>query len=160
MTQDFSSFSLDALAVHLQAAQIHLCTPQTALRQVATEELRQWCQWQPGVLLRVGILSLAEQPACYFGGLSNRKQFFVFVPELLVEQRRRTLLFQLARERLATDDVDTLLAYCHLAEQQVAEDYSPRDHPALDAEARARQVSYWFRLLAYRQIQPTVDWRW
>jgi hypothetical protein len=61
---------------------------------------------------------------------------------------------------LGTNDTAVLLSYCELAEQEIAEDFSPRDHPALDAEARARQVSYWIRLLASRQELPEPEWRW
>lgn len=151
---------LESVEKHVQAARLRICAPETALKHVSSDYMRQWYQWQPGVLFRYGMLSLSEEPEIYFGGLTVQKQVFVLVPQELYEQRRRSLLFQLVRERLATNDVAVLLSYCELAEREIVEDFSPRDHPALDAEARARQVSYWIRLLAYRQELPMPEWRW
>lgn len=157
--RDESSYPLlESVAKHVQAARICICTPATALKHVSSEYMRQWYQWQPGVLFRYGMLS--EGAEVYFGGLTVQKHLFVLVPEDLYEQRRRSLLFQLARERLGTNDTAVLLSYCALAEQEIIQDCSARDHPALDAEARARQVSYWIRLLAYRQELPEPAWRW
>jgi hypothetical protein len=34
------------------------------------------------------------------------------------------------------------------------------DHPAWNAEARARQVSSWVALLKYRKEVQTPDWIW
>ena len=151
---------LESVARHVQAARLRMCAPATALKHVSSDYMRQWYQWQPGVLFRYGMLSFLEEPEIYFGGLTVQKHLFVLVPEELYEQRRRSLLFQLARERLGTNDTAVLLSYCQLAEREIVEDCSPRDHPALDAEARARQVSYWIRLLASRQELPEPEWRW
>lgn len=140
------------------AARILVCSPQSGLQRIATDWMRQWYRWQPGVLFRYGRLDLPGKGAeTYLGGLTARKDLFVLVPEDLYEQRRRALLLQLARERLRLEDDATLYAYCDLAEQT---SHDGSNQPAWDAEARARQVSYWLKLLAHRREVLLSDWRW
>jgi hypothetical protein len=95
---------LESVARHVQAARLRMCAPATALKYVSSEYMRQWYQWQPGVLFRYGKPSFSEEPEIYFGGLTVQKHLFVLVPEELYEQRRRSLLFQLAR--VLTDNMN------------------------------------------------------
>lgn len=142
------------------ASRILICSPHTALQRVSEDYMRQWIRWQPGVLFRYGCLGLPGSLEVYLGGLTVRHTLFVLVPESLYEQRRRTMLLQIASERLQTQDYTVLCAYCDRAEQESAESYNLPDHPAWDAEARARQVGYWMALLSHRKELQTPDWRW
>jgi hypothetical protein len=143
------------------ASQILVYSPQTALQRIAAEYMREWMRWQPGALFRYGCLGLhPENREVYLGGLTTQQTLFLLVPERLYEQRRRAELMQIAREILQTQDQSALLAYCLLAEQEYTETRHLQDHPAWNAEARARQVSYWVGLLKYREEKQTSDWRW
>jgi hypothetical protein len=143
------------------ASRIRVYSPHTALQRVAADYMRQWIRWQPGVLFRYGCLGLqAEDREIYLGGLTARQNLFILVPESLYEQRRRAELLQIASELLQTQDHTILSAYCDLAEQECAETLTMVDHPAWNAEARARQVSSWVALLKYRKEVQTPDWRW
>ena len=149
---------------HMQkdiAAQILVYSPHTALQRIAADYMREWVRWQPGALFRYGCLGLhPEDREVYLGGLTTQHTLFLLVPERLYEQRRRAELMQIAREILQTQDQSTLLAYCLLAEQDYTETRHLHDHPAWNAEARARQVSYWVGLLKYREEIQIPDWRW
>lgn len=144
------------------AARLRICAPETAFRFYPTLEMRTWCHLMPGVLFPFGRLRFpGEMPHLYYGGLSEEGGFFLFVPQSLYINWRRALLLQLAREHLGTTNQVILQAYCQRAEKELAEGNDiPASHPALCAEARARQVSYWARFLAYRQRGMTSDWRW
>jgi hypothetical protein len=145
------------------ASRIRVYSPHTALQRVAADYMRKWLCWQPGVLFRYGSLGfLAGEREVYLGGLTARKNLFILVPESLYEQRRRAVLLQIARESLQTEDKTILCAYCDLAEaeQDSAENGHLADHPAWNAEARARQISYWTALLSHRKVVQTPDWRW
>lgn len=162
MIDDFPSFLRGGmLPSHILAARLRVCTPETAFRYYPTLEMRHWCHHMPGVLFQFGSLRFPREfPHVYQGGLVKEKGIFLFVPHALYERRRRLLLLQLARERFGMTHQADLRKYCKQAEKELAEGrYSP-DHPALHAEARARQVQYWIRFLAYRQEALTSDWRW
>jgi hypothetical protein len=145
------------------ASRILVYSPHTALQRLAEDYMRQWLCWQPGVLFRYGYLDLrACDREIYLGGLTANQTLFILVPLSLYEQHRRAVLLQIARERLQTQDPSLLRTYCALveAEKESMEHCHQTDHPAWDAEARARQVSYWARLLARRREAQTPDWRW
>lgn len=162
MIDDLSSFFRGGmLPAHILATRIRVCAPETAFRYYPTLEMRQWCNQMPGVLFQFGSFRFSgEIPHVYQGGLTREKDLFLFVPHALYEHRRRTLLLHLAREHVGTTHPATLRKYCKQAEKELAEGRYSHDHPALHAEARARQVNYWIRFLAYRQEALTPDWRW
>ena len=138
------------------AERIYVYSPTTALKEVE-DGMRQWYNWQPGVLFPYRIWDISA-PA-YYGGLTMNKAHFVFVPVDLVHARRQDYLRYLAR-CMGMEDPAQLDAYCEEVVREVAEDPSPRPHPAFEADALARQVAYWAGLLSYRQEPQTADWRW
>ncbi len=146
------------------ASRILVFSPERALSRLSAVYMRQWVRWQPGVLFRYGFLGFQAcerenyRREIYLGGLTVRQTLFVLVPQSLYEKRRRAVLFQIASERLKTQDPALLRAYCELAEAE--KEHLESDHPAWDAEARARQVSYWTMLLSRRREKQTPDWRW
>lgn len=154
----------EQISCHTQkdaAAQILVYSPHTALQRITADYMREWMRWQPGALFQYGCLGLRDEAReVYLGGLTTQQTLFLLVPERLYEQRRRAELMQIASEILQTQDQSALLAYCLLAEQEYTETRHLHDHPAWNAEARARQVSYWVGLLKYREAKQTPDWRW
>lgn len=138
------------------ANRIHIWTAEKAFRYLNSDYMRQWYLWHTGVLFPYGFF----QKEHYWGGLT--KELFILVPADLVEQRRRFLLRQLIRKGLGKVEVeeDVLEACCRRAEQEILEDYNPRPHPAFEADAQARQVSYWMNLLLRRKIEHSWDWHW
>ena len=150
---------------HLEnlASRILIYAPHTALQQLAQDYMRKWICWQPGVLFRYGCLGLhARDREMYLGGLTVNRHLFILVPHSLYIQRLRAVLFEIAGERLQSQDLALLRAYCDLTEVEKdnGENRNLTDHPALDAEARSRQVSYWVALLARRKEAQTPNWRW
>lgn len=142
----------------LLASRIRICSPATALHQLDASPFH-WFYWQAGVLFPYG--SLADPMLVhYYGGLTRDHSLFVCVPTDLVLARRQHYLLYIARCALGTDDQEQLTAYCEQAEREIAEDITPREHPAFEADALARQVAYWLGLLSYRQEPQTADWRW
>src|SRR5258708_37392158 len=68
------------------------------LGPVKEEGMRQWYDWQPGVLFPYGRLS--ESGPFYFGGLTREKDRFVLVLANRYNAYRRELLCELARQAL------------------------------------------------------------
>ena len=148
-------------APHLIAAHLRVCSPDTAFRYYPTLEIRYWCAHAPGVLFPFGRVQFPGAfPRVYYGGLCSEQGLVLFVPFSLYEHRRRTLLWQLAQERLATANPILLHRFCQRAERELAEGIPPPDHITLLAEARARHVSYWMRFLAARQEPFDPRWSW
>ncbi|HEU5374887.1 MAG TPA: hypothetical protein VFV38_05580 [Ktedonobacteraceae bacterium] len=150
---------------HLEglASRILIYSPNTAFQQLAQDYMRKCICWQSGVLFRYGYLGLqASEREVYLGGFTVNRHLFLLVPQSLYIQRFRTVLFEVARERLQIQDPTLLRAYCDLAvaEKGNGKNRNGIDHPAWDAEARARQISYWVALLARRKETQTPDWRW
>lgn len=145
------------------ASRILVCSPRTGLRRVAADDMRQWICWQPGVLFRSGCLDLLTgEPEVYLGGLTLRQHLFVFIPESVYEHRRMALFHQLARELPQMQERPVPGTDGKRVEQQDTEACSVLSpgHPVWEAEARARQVQYWLRLLSHRKEVQTPGWRW
>lgn len=118
----------------------------SALERVADEGMRQWFDWQPGVLYPYGHLE-SEGPF-YFGGLARDQDRFVLVKASVYNSYRRRILCELIQNTLGDVNASVVEARVDQAEREFAEDYSPRPHPAFDADARARQVEYWLSQIA------------
>lgn len=146
----------------LSAGSVRTCSPATALaRQDLDLPYYHWYSWQPGVLFPYGYAWLdGSIPRDYYGGLTRNQALFVLVPSELVFARRWHYLLSFAQSHLDTNNQEQLLAYCEQMEKEIVEDMNPRPHPAFQADALARQVSYWLKLLAYRRELQTVDWYW
>jgi hypothetical protein len=162
MIDDLSSFLRGGmLPAHVLATRLRVCAPETAFRYYPTLEMRQWCDQMPGMLFQFSPFRFPGAfPHVYQGGLIREKGLFLFVPHALYERRRRLLLLQFAHEHLGLTHQADLRKYCKQAEKELAEGRCSHDHPALHAEAHARQVHYWIQFLAYRQEALTPDWRW
>ena len=94
----------------------------------------------------------SEHQLCYYGGLNTAKTLFAFVPSDLYQQHYQMCLWQIARERLGTDKQVQITAFCEKAREECANftDFTPYDHPAIEAHKYARQVAYWLQLLRHR----------
>jgi hypothetical protein len=138
------------------AGRIAVYSPATALDRIE-DNLRKWYYWQPGVLFPSQSWDMAS--SVYYGGLTRNQALFVLVPTDLVHARRRAYLHHVAR-RMGIHEQARIDAYCEEAIREIIEDPSPRSHPALEADALARQVASWVELLASREIPQTADWRW
>lgn len=139
------------------AEHIYVYSPATALDQVE-DDMRQWYNWQPGVLFPYKRIVDPSVPT-YYGGLTTNKAHFVLVPVDLIHARRRNYLRYLAK-CMGMQDPAQCDAYCEEAMREIVENPSPRSHPAFEADALARQVAYWAGLLSYRQEPQTAGWCW
>lgn len=154
---------IEGIALSELAAHLRVCAPTTALTHVCTEEMRQWYHWMPNTLFRFGRFRFSGESArVYQGGLSADKHLFLLVPNDLYYQHRRAVLIHYARERLGITNQAALRAYCRQAERQlsVRADVYLCDEAILDIGCRVQQVSYWTRLLAFRQARACPSWRW
>src|SRR5579883_627471 len=144
----------------LLAMSVRTCSPATALNQL-NSPYQHWYSWQPGVLFPSGSTSFdGSTPRNHHGGLTRNQALFVLVPSELVFARRRYYLLSFAQSHLGTNNQEQLATYCEQMEKEIVEDMNPRPHPAFHADALARQVSYWLKLLAYRREPQIGDWRW
>lgn len=124
---------------------IHVVSREEGLGRVEDDGMRQWYDWQPGVLFPYGQFT-ASGPF-YFGGLTRERDRFVLVEAKTINSSRRALLWELAQKALGAVEAPVVEAYCDRMEREWAEDFT---HPneAFQADALSRQVGYWISHVA------------